>query len=1019
MKLRITALLSFLAGSFIGTAQTVSSDFQAIGLPSAGIFSTTVPGSNITYNGVVKAIIAETFDGQPIDFDGDGNREVVMQFIGSATPMQAQTRVFIYEAEGNNNYALRADYLIADGQNAGYDGNAAEYHIRGLDVGDLDGNAATIEIAVGAGGLPNGTDNDLVANDGNFHLNILSVSTTFAVSKLANRLIYGRGSNPAKNNAGHRGATVDIKIVPSKQGTANNDIILGGVFNNYSDHAVMAWEYNGTSIVKVGNSISEPQGIHVFETGDFDNDGDIEIIYWPQGASLRISEYTASGFSAAERTQAFDNTSLTYVYQILKTDLDSDGFQEILISNIGSVNPQTGSIGILKATGANTYSWNSIAIANSRIGCLAVADMDRDGLKEIVYNRNTDLLVAEHDGSAGINAVNFNFPGTAILTNFFFSTGTGGLPTGGTTDLNFQRLRSSARAIRVIDNFDGDNNSNLFVAGGRHQTNPGFEYNELFFLEATRDFTGGNGFGTFGTTPTAIPAGNYDVVRAGAATTLAADATINGYVTGAVGSAINTGAFTLTLDATSTSRYATLDKDIAVTSNLRVEKVMTSTAQGWRQMTFPVGTTLGGINFATNGMEIRTKESILNPATRNVYFWNAADSLAGQAFGWKLGANADDQTKSYALFWHPAVQQLAASIQLTGNASTAADASWSVFNTSADGTAAPAAQGWNMVGNPWPSNVNVSTLISTNLAAFTYKFIHVWDHAAGQYRALGTGTSTNFGPNGTGGASQGPGIIAPYQAFWVKANANTTFTLSKNTINTTAGAQIFAKTSTPNLVRLNVRSASNNTVDQLVVDFNPAATWNLDGEYDAFKINSMDGTVPTLSAEVDGSPVAIAGIPAAQGGLWLNFKPANGHNQHVFELNTDELQPGIHIYLVDHATGKNHDLMAGPYAFQQVASAPENRFELRFEPATTLGADQPTATAPAASFYAANGQLHILPGSARGKATLRITDLAGRVIQSKKLELNGTEQVIPVALQGIYIATLEGADFNTAAKVPF
>jgi hypothetical protein len=102
-----------------------------------------------------------------------------------------------------------------------------------------------------------------------------------------------------------------------------------------------------------------------------------------------------------------------------------------------------------------------------------------------------------------------------------------------------------------------------------------------------------------------------------------------------------------------------------------------------------------------------------------------------------------------------------------------------------------------------------------------------------------------------------------------------------------------------------------------------------------------------------------------------------------------------------------------------VASAPENRFELRFEPVTTLGADQPTATAPVASFYAANGQLHILPGSARGKATLRITDLAGRVIQSKKLELNGTEQVIPVALQGIYIATLEGADFNTAAKVPF
>jgi hypothetical protein len=438
-------------------------------------------------------------------------------------------------------------------------------------------------------------------------------------------------------------------------------------------------------------------------------------------------------------------------------------------------------------------------------------------------------------------------------------------------------------------------------------------------------------------------------------------------------------------------------------------------------MSFPVGVTLGALDFATNGMEIRTKESMLNPATRNAYFWNAQDSLAGQAFGWKLGANADDQTKSYALFWHPAVQQLSSNIQITGNASTAGDATWSVFNTSADGTAAPEAQGWNMVGNPWPSNVNVSTLITTNLASFTYKFIHVWDHAAGQYRALGTGPSIDFGgATGTGGASQGPGIIAPYQAFWVKANANTTFTLSKSTITTAAGAQIFAKTaSASNLARLNVRSTQNNKVDQLVVDFNPAATWNLDGEYDAFKINSMDGSVPTLSAEVDNSPVSIAGIPAAQGGLWLNFTPANGHNQHVFELNTAELQPGILIYLIDHATGKSHNLMTGPYAFQNAANAPENRFELRFEPVTTLGAEQPAAAAPAATFYAANGQLHILPGSARGQATLRISDLAGRVIQSKDLELNGEHQTLSVNLNGIFIVTLEGTDFNTAAKVPF
>ena len=84
--------------------------------------------------------------------------------------------------------------------------------------------------------------------------------------------------------------------------------------------------------------------------------------------------------------------------------------------------------------------------------------------------------------------------------------------------------------------------------------------------------------------------------------------------------------------------------------------------------------------------------------------------------------------------------------------------------------------GWNLVGNPTPSTINwnaVSGWTKTNMDGTIY----VWDPATSGYRSW----------NGTTG-NLGSGLIAPFQAFWVKANAASPSLKCNNGVKTSGGS---------------------------------------------------------------------------------------------------------------------------------------------------------------------------------------------------------------------------------------
>src|SRR5690606_10900905 len=88
--------------------------------------------------------------------------------------------------------------------------------------------------------------------------------------------------------------------------------------------------------------------------------------------------------------------------------------------------------------------------------------------------------------------------------------------------------------------------------------------------------------------------------------------------------------------------------------------------------------------------------------------------------------------------------------------------------------------------------------------------------------------------------------IAPWQAFWVKADSVLQSIQVKNIHRTTSmtNVTIFMKSS-PDFMRLNIADNKGNK-DQIAVQFALDATEDFEGDKDLYKLRSLSSEVPTL-----------------------------------------------------------------------------------------------------------------------------------------------------------------------------
>lgn len=310
-------------------------------------------------------------------------------------------------------------------------------------------------------------------------------------------------------------------------------------------------------------------------------------------------------------------------------------------------------------------------------------------------------------------------------------------------------------------------------------------------------------------------------------------------------------------------------------------------------------------------------------------------------------------------------------------------------------TCIPAHKGWNLIGNPYPSSINVdniTTWTSVNAAVYYYK-------ASAQnyvYYVRKSGASSNGGTN----------IILPGQGFFVQTRSGAAPAIQfTDAIRTHEVNTEFYKKDNSNNNSLSLILSNGSFSDEAVVAFNTGATANFDGDFDAFKLFSPVANIYTLSvdgelaintmAEYKSVPVVVkAEVP---GKYNLTFNGLNSFNKNVS------------IYLEDTKTGAMYDLRSTATVELNVEST--SGFILHFNNTANGIAGK---TVKNSNIYSVDNYIYI--NNTADNAKVEVYNLLGELVTAQNL----TSSLNKISIDGTgYYLVKVSTDSNTTTQKVF
>jgi hypothetical protein len=225
---------------------------------------------------------------------------------------------------------------------------------------------------------------------------------------------------------------------------------------------------------------------------------------------------------------------------------------------------------------------------------------------------------------------------------------------------------------------------------------------------------------------------------------------------------------------------------------------------------------------------------------------------------------------------------------------------------------ADADTGWNLVGNPFGATIDwddVSNWTKTNIE----NTIYIWDPAANG----GNGEYLTW--NGTTG-TLGNGLIAPFQGFWIKANAASPDLRVTTEAKTTGGAFLRKEIKTKEVTEvplLTLELTSNGLKKDLSFMFSDQGLKGKDS-FDAFELLPLTGNrLDIFSLLGDGTPLVINSLPLEFKNRYLLPVGINGYINGIpisgeFKLraiNLDDIPDDWLISLIDNETGTEINLL--------------------------------------------------------------------------------------------------------------
>jgi len=399
--------------------------------------------------------------------------------------------------------------------------------------------------------------------------------------------------------------------------------------------------------------------------------------------------------------------------------------------------------------------------------------------------------------------------------------------------------------------------------------------------------------------------------------TASSTATINGTgssVEGALTLSANSGfnangLLTLVSDAGATARVATIPGTASFTGNVIYQRYING-AQQWHNIGLPIAGSTADI----------IASSYPDPdASLSGDFARYNESTAGDLNqGWEISKtlpfSAISDTQGYS-FW-TRTANTPNTLEITGPLNTGNVS----LNVSRTDTPAPAADdGWNLVNNPYASQIDWASgsWTKTSIDATIY----VWNPAAG----------------GGVGAYISPTTIASGQSFWVHATGASPVLTATQAVKT-SGAATFYRITEPEIINeLSITLIDNETTDITKIGFKADATEEFDTQYDGYKL--QNGIFNLASITEAGLDLSINNIPMIDCNRIVKLNITN-ITEGTYQLKFDGLlsfDAGYQFTLKDNflntTTTLDEGMIHGFAVTTDAASWGNARFEIELSPA--------------------------------------------------------------------------------------
>lgn len=319
---------------------------------------------------------------------------------------------------------------------------------------------------------------------------------------------------------------------------------------------------------------------------------------------------------------------------------------------------------------------------------------------------------------------------------------------------------------------------------------------------------------------------------------------------------------------------------------------------------------------------------------------------------------------------------------------------------------------WNLVGNPYPSYVDMSAFLNHEVDSGITN-LNLLENASGIY---GYDGDASDGWDIITLANVGSRLLAPGQGFFVAADANdvASYNLAFTPAMRTTGTSddfILGREANP-LTFLKLHASTTNNSYKTEFYFNDNASTGLDAGYDAV---IWGGNVPNfalyshLVEENTGVPIALQALGSTDISditIPLGVK-SNAGTQLTIRISDSNLPTSLDVYLEDVIANTTTLLTTRDYIITPDSNLDgTGRFFLRL---TNNTLSTPTSSQDYIQIYTTRSPKEVLiKGQLQGAATAYLYDMQGRLVRQQNLNASRTTNTIDVASisDGVYVVKL-------------